>query len=372
MRILLLSHVRRDPAGGAASSTLALTEEWRLLGHTVDDFYFDDLPQVRAGRLTPDLAAAVAVPFILQRLRGVDVLIITGSLGWLTFTILRKRHDRPALVSLTYGLEHEDWEEVQREARSGRASVSRLAQLRYASLVRPAVEKSIISSDLFVAPRARDVRRAVDHGWKKASEAYVSEWGVDRNAAAYWRAPRSDWRGRVLWCGTTVDRKGWAYFRDGFIAANETDPTLTLDLVGTRQNLEYFRQQFPGSTHLTVWPVMTKSDQFQLMASADVFVSTSLSEGYHLALQEALALGLPCIATREGFIAETDAPSHLVVEIRKRSSDDVANAIHLVASSPELRVSLSKRAAIWTNAHSWSTVAVGIIQRIGSIVHPSC
>jgi glycosyltransferase involved in cell wall biosynthesis len=364
MRILLISHVRRDPAAGAASCTLSLAEEWRLQGHTVEDYYIDDIPHVQAGHLTGDLMAVTAARFTLRHLDLTDVLIMTGPLGWMTFELLSRRARRPRLVCLSYGLEHDDWRVVVEEASLGTTRISRLAKAHFRLLVRPAVERSIANADIFIAPRQRHVEQAVARGWKKPHEVYVSAFGIDKAALTVRRQPRFSWGGRVLWCGTTVERKGWTYFRDGFISAKRADPTLTLQLIGTRQSPDSIQSQFPSDMHLTVQPILSRPEQFRLMAGADVFVSTSLSEGYHLALQEAMVIGLPCVATREGFVADTSQPHNLILEIRKRSAEDVSQGIQAVAYSPQLRSNLFIGSSDWARTHTWDTIAQAIISRL--------
>jgi glycosyltransferase involved in cell wall biosynthesis len=359
MKILVISHVPRDPTGGAASCTLALTDEWRRQGHSVSDFYRDELPTVRAGRLTLDLMAIRAAPFISAQALGCDTVIITGPLGWLAFRRLDQRRDRPLLVSLTFGLEHDDYEVQAAEAAAGRANMSMLARVRFHALLRPAVESSIAQADQLVAARKHTTDRAIQSGWKTVDSVLVSAWGVAPEVFEFRRPPNKPWDGRIAWCASTVDRKGWRYFREGFIEAARATPELTLDVLGSRLDEVAILRQFPNDVvaRIRVHPVLSRTEQFRVLSKADVFVSTSLSEGYHLALQEALAMGVPVIATSEGFIADLAPANRPVREIPKRNPVAVVDAIRELKVSPDLRTELSERGLIWGDSHSWGAVA---------------
>jgi len=360
--ILLISHVIRDPSGGAASCTLALADEWRRDGVTVVDFYRDELPGVHAGRLSPDLLALRAAWFVAARRDRPDVVIATGPLGWATFRLLRmvRRGRSPLFVSLSYGLEHEDHEVQVQEASHGGAGMSFLARMRWSVFVKPAVESSIVQSDLFLAPRRRDTERAVESGWKRPGQVLATGWGVANEASLVdLELPRRAWTGRVAWCGTVVDRKGWRYFRDGFTEAARALPELRLDVFGSRLEPESLTSQFPSemAARVSVLPILSRTEQFRQMASMDVLVSTSLSEGYHLAVQEAMALGVPVIATAEGFLADLVTSARPILEIPKRDAHAVCEAILRVAADDPLRVHLSSSGMSWAASHSWELIA---------------
>ena len=156
------------------------------------------------------------------------------------------------------------------------------------------------------------------------------------------------------------------YFRDGFVAAARATPELTLDVFGTRLEPQVVLRQFPMDVarRITVLPVLGRSRQFRRLATADVFVSTSLSEGYHLALQEAMALGIPVIATAEGFVADLPPSERPVLEIPKRDSGSIHAGIDRLAQSAELRAQLSGSGRTWAAQHTWGAVARHILSAL--------
>lgn len=84
----------------------------------------------------------------------------------------------------------------------------------------------------------------------------------------------------------------------------------------------------------------TRSDVPRLLAAADIFLLTSISEGVPLTLIEAMAASLPCVATRVGGVAEvvSDGETGLLAE----AGDAAALARHLnrLAGDPAVREQL--------------------------------
>ena len=99
---------------------------------------------------------------------------------------------------------------------------------------------------------------------------------------------------RVLFAGALTQRKGLA---DLFAAMKMID-TSAIELVvmgSLLQPLDWYRERFPNFTYE---PPRPHRDVLRLMQSCDVFVLPSIVEGRALVQQEAMACGLPLIATR--------------------------------------------------------------------------
>jgi glycosyltransferase involved in cell wall biosynthesis len=87
-----------------------------------------------------------------------------------------------------------------------------------------------------------------------------------------------------------------------------------------------------------------RPDAVAVMAAADVFVLASDYEGLPVALMEALALGLPVVATAVGGVAETvTAEAGLLVP--PGDSEALAAALQVVTRDPERRAELGRGAA---------------------------
>jgi L-malate glycosyltransferase len=83
-----------------------------------------------------------------------------------------------------------------------------------------------------------------------------------------------------------------------------------------------------------------RTDATRLMPALDVFALSSVSEGISLALLEAMAAGVPAIATAVGGNREVIQQPDSGLLVPPRSPADLANAMRLLADDPERRSAL--------------------------------
>jgi D-inositol-3-phosphate glycosyltransferase len=130
----------------------------------------------------------------------------------------------------------------------------------------------------------------------------------------------------ALFVGRDVPKKGL----DLVLAA--ADPAYELVVVTDRP---------PRHDGTRMFPFMSPDRLQELMSCSDAFVLPSEGEGFPLAVQEALANGLPVVTTLqpgyENFLSTEDV---LFVE---RDADAVRRALQRLVAEPELRARLSER-----------------------------
>ncbi len=123
---------------------------------------------------------------------------------------------------------------------------------------------------------------------------------------------------RVLFAGALTQRKGLA----DLFAAMKMIHSAEVELVvmgSTLRPLSWYRDQFPGFVYE---PPRPHIDVLRLMRSCDVFVLPSIVEGRALVQQEAMACGLPLIATKNagGDDLIIDGKTGFLVPIRSPAS----------------------------------------------------
>ncbi|MEX2173559.1 MAG: glycosyltransferase, partial [Pirellulaceae bacterium] len=82
----------------------------------------------------------------------------------------------------------------------------------------------------------------------------------------------------------------------------------------------------------------TRRDVAQLLAAADIFLLSSVSEGIPLTLIEAMASGLPCVSTSVGGTPEVILPGETGLLARPGDAPDLATKLKILLDDPELRV----------------------------------
>jgi glycosyltransferase involved in cell wall biosynthesis len=133
----------------------------------------------------------------------------------------------------------------------------------------------------------------------------------------------------------------------GFLQARASDSRLHLVLKGDGPQESAIRQ-LVGSLglrdHVTFQQKTSYAEVPRDYRAADIFLTTSVSDGTPVSLLEAMASGLPCIATSVGGIPEwiTDAENGILIP--PRSPEAVADAILHLSKDPDLRSRLGTAA----------------------------
>ncbi len=168
------------------------------------------------------------------------------------------------------------------------------------------------------------------------SKIFVAPLGFEPVGSGTVRMP---WRGalRVLWLGTLCLRKGLPY---AFEAAERLiRAPVRFTFVGPcALPLPNFRLP-PNAQHAGA---VARSEAARLYREHDVFIFPTLSDGFGLTQVEALAYGLPVIATRNcGEVVENGKSGFL---IEARDPRGLADAILRFVDEPDLLPKMSRNA----------------------------
>ncbi|MBB3770475.1 glycosyltransferase involved in cell wall biosynthesis [Angulomicrobium tetraedrale] len=101
--------------------------------------------------------------------------------------------------------------------------------------------------------------------------------------------------------------------------------------------------------------------------AADIFISASLFEGYGMGLSEALACGLPIVASRAGAIPDT-VPAAAGLLVTPGDSEGLAGALGALLDAPERRRQMAESA--WHHAQTlprWPQTAAIILETLQTL-----
>jgi len=87
-----------------------------------------------------------------------------------------------------------------------------------------------------------------------------------------------------------------------------------------------------------------REDVMQILGAADLFVMASHFEGFPIAMMEAMAAGLPVVATRVGGIPDAVTDGREGVLVEPRDPDSLAEAMVRLASDDSTRREMAGRA----------------------------
>jgi len=154
---------------------------------------------------------------------------------------------------------------------------------------------------------------------------------------------------KVLFAGSMSQRKGLA---DLFAAMRLLDSTrIELHVMGKPLvPLAFYQSQFPDFTH---HPPRSHAGVLNLMRQCDVLVLPSIAEGRALVQQEAMACGLPVIATRNAGAEDLleDEKAGFLVPIR--SPEQIAKKLEHLARDRNLLSAMGEEAVEKAAALTW-------------------
>ncbi len=169
-------------------------------------------------------------------------------------------------------------------------------------------------------------------------------------------------RFEVMFSGQLTQRKGLSYLLQAWREFQHPDARLTL--VGTRVGAASWLDA-AGATvrHL---PHQTRPQLAALYRAADVFVFPTLVEGMPLVVLEAMASGLPVIATANG-------PGDLVRDgidgfiVPERDASAVAERLHRLWRDPGLRLRMGRSAAQRAQQFGWDAYTRKALQAVAAL-----
>ncbi|WP_193755570.1 glycosyltransferase [Psychromonas sp. psych-6C06] len=144
--------------------------------------------------------------------------------------------------------------------------------------------------------------------------------------------------------GHFVEIKGWDVAIDAFAIVNKRMPNTKLLLIGKKTSESFYQKisaQIAGyGLQEQVIIAGNRSDTPEVLKASDIFILPSRSEGTPAALVEAMAVGLPCVATATGGIPEVieDGVSGLLFE--RENANELAEKILELASNPTFKAQI--------------------------------
>jgi glycosyltransferase involved in cell wall biosynthesis len=180
---------------------------------------------------------------------------------------------------------------------------------------------------------------------------------------------------RLLCVGSLIARKDHGTLLSAL--ARLADRSFHLDLVGSLELDPVHADQIADtiarlglSDRVTLHGALPRDALETLYANADLFVLTTLYEGYGMVFAEAMAHGLPIVATGEGAVRNT-IPEAAGIVCENGAVTDVATAIAGLLDDPQRQLDMGAAA----RAHAetlpdWDTQAARLLSVLGRILGP--
>ncbi|HEX6513814.1 MAG TPA: glycosyltransferase family 4 protein [Chloroflexota bacterium] len=202
------------------------------------------------------------------------------------------------------------------------------------------------ASKIEVIPNGVDVQRLAESDFDR--EAFRSEYALDGEKI-------------VLHVGRVVAEKGIYVTMDAVPKTVEVEPRARFIAVGIGPSLEDARwkaSQAPWSERLLFTGFVSDEVRNRLYQVADVAIFPSIYEPFGIVALEAMAAGVPVVASNAGGLVEVVDPEETGVVVEAGSPDALAWGIAHVLEQPAESACRAERAyAKATTEFNWSVIA---------------
>jgi glycosyltransferase involved in cell wall biosynthesis len=352
MKILLLSHAPNNRDSGASRIYHTLEEGLTARGHAVKTYHYEDYSLPRSRHARRVIERLLLPQFIASRSRqeasrDYDI-VMASAMGYPLFRRLAGQYPRrPVTVNHLHGLSLFDHQANLTEHLAGRLKLS----LAYRTVTGPMViaweARASSYADLTIVQNDRDYDYLLRSPLRSKRIVCIPPGiysGVMAHVAA---APRPEERpaASMLWFGSWIARKGIHALPAAFDLILDQVPHATLTIGGVHLPERVIREQFSAraAARVRVLQRISIAEQATEFGRHAIFLFPSLSEGFGLALVEAMALGLAGVATHTGVGGDSLVHGDTAMIVPEASAVHLARAVVTLMTNDGLRNAMARR-----------------------------
>ena len=361
MRILKVAGITNSRNSGMGRVMHSTADEMRLMGHTVDMLFSEDVPRFRRGasdRFVFPVALVRAVRAAIRERGQYDVVEIhEPSAAWYCHV---RRYDKslPPCVVMSHGSEQNYWNHLvnldlclgRRTSLKRRISVSLtlLSQVKY-SLQHCQQVMCLNSQD-------EDFFRTKSH----ISSIKLSriQHGVESH---FFQSKQTvpNTQPRLLFVGSWLDNKGRTVIPKVFERLYKQYPGLQMSLLGTGLSVPAVLDSFDLALQpaITVHPRVNDNELLAAYAEHDIMVLPSFFESWGLVLLEAAAAQVAIVSSTAGGPSELFRDGENAFLVPALDIQAITAAISKLIDDPQLRFQLGRKAQERARQFTWSAAA---------------
>jgi glycosyltransferase involved in cell wall biosynthesis len=195
------------------------------------------------------------------------------------------------------------------------------------------IQKVYLDGHLVSAEKARHVANGLEPEWFSPARHIL----------------RTETELRFLFVGRMAREKGIGNLAAAFEIVARKIPWARLQIAGEgpkREDLLRAAEEGGWRQHLDLFGLLLRGKAREAMHAADVFVLPSDFESFSYTLLEAMASGLPCIATDVGGNRDLVEPERTGLLVPRNDPYRLAEAMIRLSDNPELRIALGREGAL--------------------------
>jgi len=202
-------------------------------------------------------------------------------------------------------------------------------------------------------------------------------WGKPRDGKIFLREfPALEGRQFILFMSRLDPKKGVEFLLEVMARLQNLDPGVMVAVggAGPASYVEGLKAEAVrlGVAERIVWTGHLEADlKYSAFAAATLFALPSLSENFGIALLEAMASGLPCIASHQVALAQEAGPKGAVLAV-ERDAAVWSSTIHLLLRDDSRRQALGQEAAkLSRNTYSLDAMGTALKGLYEDILYPT-
>jgi len=163
----------------------------------------------------------------------------------------------------------------------------------------------------------------------------------------------------IIFVGELKQVKGVKYLIKAFKIINQKVPKAKLFLIGDgkqKKELEELVEKLNLKQNVVFVGKVMNEDVPEYMVASDIFVLSSLSEGLPVTILEAMASGLPIIATKVRGLSEIIKEGENGFLVKPEDPDEIAEKILLIIQNDKLRKEISDNNKKKAKEYDWENI----------------
>jgi len=164
--------------------------------------------------------------------------------------------------------------------------------------------------------------------------------------------------------GRLVERKGYKYL---IKSLSFLPKKIHLNLIGDgplEKQLKNLAKKLKVENRINFLGFISEEKKFQYLSNSDLYVLSSIHEGFGIVLQEAMQVGLPIVATNNGGQVDIIKENTNGLMLKPRNSAELAKKIHIFFKNGKLRKKISKNNLRVINNFSLGKIAKNYLNLI--------
>lgn len=344
MTVLFVTHVVSDANTAVYANIGRRARFLQGAGHDARVVTPSDLG-VTQGRLMPVVFPFAVAWWILRR-APFDVIAFHSHTGWVyqLLRVVARRHRHSRVAVTFHGLDILYVLAMEAELRRSGGRQSARFRLLHLHILPRLTRWSCRRADRVFFMNAREREFLLANEWVSPQQLRWMPNSLD--AADFVERTGSGSNVQVLTVAQWLPVKGTRYLVEAFAGLIRQGIDMHLTCAGTLRDSASLLAEFPPDVRprVTNIPSVPHAEVGGLYAAADVFVLASISEGFSVALLEAMAAGLAIVATSAGAAADILTDGEDAILVPPADPAALAAALRTLVEDPARRRSLGDHA----------------------------